>query len=718
MKKLPVILQGEATECGLACLAMVSAFWGATYTLPQLRSQFSPSLRGVNLGGITSIARALGFQCRALRTEPQNLREIRTPSILHWDLNHFVVLDRVQGEKFTIHDPKLGRRNVTAAELSQRFTGVVLELTGLTDQRSTLQVEPKLSLLRWLGVFDGFAASLATVLAFSAVLEIATLLAPGYLQTIIDSSIPNGDQDLVTVLGLVFLSLAVLQFALSFARSSAMSDLSFRLHHQWATRLFTHLVHLPAEYFQKRHVGDVVSRFRAIDNVQRVVSSIGMETGIDAAISVILIGVMFYYSAPLAAISLSGMTLCVLLRISVLSKMRRHSEVQNVAAAREISTFLETVRTSIVVKLLSLERRRIEMWSNAYVDATNGDVRVQRLSIVSVAGTNLILSIEQVAVVWLGAHLAIQGALSVGMLLAYLAYRAILMTRVRAVLEKLVELRLLAVDFDRLRDIVETEAENQSQSLEISNSKGPQAVEFYNVSFRYSSTDPWILRDVSFKIDAGESVALVGPSGCGKSTVAKLILGLLRPTSGEVLIDGRNIEGCSRSELYAAMAAVLQDDSLLTGSLIDNISSFDSGVDIARIEESAAFADIADDIVKMPMQYHTLVGDVGSSLSGGQRQRILLARALYRKPSLLVLDEATSHLDMQSESRVNESIRRMGSTRVIIAHRRETIASAGRVIELIKPGHGKSEVHQGRNAGVTNSTEKATPHGAAAVAET
>jgi ATP-binding cassette, subfamily B, bacterial CvaB/MchF/RaxB len=516
MNKVKIVYQGESSECGLACLAMVASYHGQPWTLAQLRSRFNPSLRGLHLGGLIGIARSIGLPCRALRTEPELLSALALPAILHWDMNHFVVLERINGEKAILQDPKLGQRVVSLAELRQRFTGVALELSPPAGQAT--QAPERLagnSIFGWLGVFKGFASSVWIVLFLSIALEVATLLTPAFLQTVVDSSIPNTDVDLLSVLAIAFGLLALMQFALAYARSSAISEISFRLHHHWANKLFGHLIHLPTDFFQRRHVGDVVSRFRAIDKIQRVVSAVGIEVFTDAVVSILLVIVMASYSPLLTTLAISGLVLNIALRISALTSMRSHSEAGAVASAREVSSFLETIRTSVVIRLLGLENRRRDLWANAYIDAANANVQVQRLSVLSTGITNLVTNIEQIAVVWVGARAAMNGELSVGMLLAFLAYRGILMIRSRSILEKAVEFRLLGVDCDRLQDIVD---QKQIQNVDMAGAPGPQRaarIEFVDVSFRYSESEPWVLRNLSFTIEPGDSVAFGGVSRCG-----------------------------------------------------------------------------------------------------------------------------------------------------------------------------------------------------------
>jgi ATP-binding cassette subfamily B protein RaxB len=291
-----------------------------------------------------------------------------------------------------------------------------------------------------------------------------------------------------------------------------------------------------------------------------------------------------------------------------------------------------------------------------------------------------VFGVERIAVVWAGALLVLDSAFSVGMLFAFMAYKEQFSARVAGLIDKLMELRMLQLQGERLADIVLTPPEEEAPSPEPAVEEA--SIEARNLSFRYSDTEPFVLQGCSFRIEPGESVAIVGPSGGGKTTLVKILLGLLAPTDGQVLVGGIDLQKLGVEAYRRLVGTVMQDDPLFAGSIADNVSFFDANPSQEAIERCTRLAAVHDDIAAMPMGYHTLIGDMGAALSGGQRQRILLARALYKQPRILFLDEATSALDVQRERQVNEAIRGLNLTRILIAHRPETIASAGRVVVL------------------------------------
>jgi ATP-binding cassette subfamily B protein RaxB len=332
------------------------------------------------------------------------------------------------------------------------------------------------------------------------------------------------------------------------------------------------------------------------------------------------------------------------------------------------------------VKVAGEESQRRSTYENLMVDTVNNDIRLSRMGLGFNSASQLVFGVERIAVIWIGAKLAMDNVFSVGMLIAYLAYKDQFAGRMSSLIDKWVEFRMLRLHGERLADIVLTEPEAEP-SFETPPPTDTR-IEVENLSFRYADGEPWVLKDCSFTIEPGESVAIVGASGCGKTTLVKLMLGLLKPTSGNIRIGGQDLWKVGPRNIRSLIGAVMQDDQLFAGSIADNIAFFANDFDMERIEQAAKLAAINDEITAMPMGYHSLIGDMGSSLSGGQKQRIILARALYRNPKLLFLDEATSHLDVNNEQLVNEAVRHLKLTKVIVAHRPETIASADRVLQM------------------------------------
>jgi ATP-binding cassette subfamily B protein RaxB len=658
---------------------MIACFHGHRIDLAALRRRFTVSLKGATLAYLMQVAGKLHLAPRPLRLELDELGELRAPSILHWDQNHFVVLESADARGAVIHDPAFGVRRLSIAEVSRHFTGIALELTP-TSEFTPADERRRIRLRDLTGPVAGLNRSLVQVFALALALQAIAVVSPFYMQWAIDGAVVSADRDLLTVLGLGFLMLAVIQVAITVLRSWVVLYLGTTLNLQWLANVFSHLLRLPVSFFEKRHLGDVVSRFSAVTTIQRTLTSSFVEALIDGVMAVVTLAMMLVYSAWLTVIAITAVSVYGILRWLFYEPLRRATEEHIVHSAKQQSHFLETVRGVQSIKLFGRQEERRSRWLNLVVDAVNQDLVTQKLGLGFRSANGLVFGVERVAIVWLGALLILDSAFSVGMLFAFVAYKEQFSARVAGLIDKLIELRMLGLLGERLADIVLTAPEEESPALPLDGIDA--SLEVRGLSYRYSDTEPFVLLNCSFSVAPGESVAVVGPSGGGKTTLVKLMLGLLPPTDGKVLAGGVDIQKLGIDRYRKLVGTVMQDDQLFAGSIADNISFFDPCPDHGAIEHFARLAAVHEDVAAMPMGYNTLIGDMGAALSGGQRQRILLARALYKRPRILFLDEATSALDVQKERAVNEAIRSLNLTRILIAHRPETIASAERVVVL------------------------------------
>lgn len=680
-RRLPVILQTEAAECGLACLSMVAGFYGFKTDISSMRRLFMVSIKGTTLGHMIQMANALSLTTRPVKLELDDLSRLKLPCILHWNFNHFVVLKKVSGSGVVIHDPAVGVRRLSLAETSAAFTGVALELwPGASFQPVTFKQRIRLGAL--MGQVGGLFRSFAQIILLALALEIFALVSPFYLQWVIDNVVVSADRDLLTTLALGFGLLIILQQGIGVVRSWVVMHMATTLNVQWRSNVFAHLLRLPVPFFEKRHLGDIVSRFSSIDTIQKTLTTSFIEALLDGLMTVLTLIMMFIYSPLLAWIAIAAMALYALARMAWYRPLRSATEEQIIRAAKQQTHFLETVRGVRTIKLFQRQDERRSSWIGLLVDQINADLRSQKLHIFYRLANGLLFGLEHVIVIWLGARLILENSFSVGMLMAFMAYKDQFVGRVSALIDKLVEVKMLRLQAERLADIVLTEPEESGLVHGFSEAPADTRIEVVGLRFRYADGEPWVLDGIDLDIAAGESVAIVGPSGCGKSTLINAMLGLRGASAGEVRIGGVSIARMGLDALRGMVGTVMQDDVLFAGSIADNICFFDYQADREWIEECARRAAIHEEIMAMPMGYSTLIGDMGSALSGGQKQRVLLARALYKRPGILFLDEATSHLDITRESSVNEAIAALNITRIIVAHRPETIATADRVIEL------------------------------------
>ena len=680
-RKVPVILQTEAAECGLACLAMISSRYGLETDLRTLRERFSLSLKGMNLKSLIAVANHLGFVSRALRVKRAELAQLSTPCILHWDLRHFVVLTGVRGNRVTIHDPAIGERKLTMKEVGRSFTGIALELTPGNDFTPAKE-KTRVRIRDLLGRIIGLRRAVTQILVISLAIETAAVMLPWLSQWIIDDVIVSGDHSLLSVLVIGMVLLGLFQLTISTLRAWLMISLGTRMNLQWSSNVFSHLVRLPISYFEKRHLGDIISRFGAVDEIRRVITNGFIEGVVDSIMATIALVLMFVYSAELTLLVVCTVLLYIALRIYHYRTYRGRREEEIVRNAKLSSLTMESVRGVQSIRLFNFENTRVSSWTNQLVDVYNARIALQKFNIGYNFGNGLLTTVENSLVVWLAAGMIIDNTFSIGMLFAYLGYKGQFTSKIFAFIERIISFKLLSIQSERLSDIVFHPREATDTGIFLEPSDNGHGIELKNIWFRYADSEPWVLKGINLHISPGDSVYILGPSGCGKTTLIKLILGLMEPTHGKILIDGIPLRRLNRQQYRSILGSVMQEDQLFAGSIQDNVSFFDTHMDIPRVRNCLALCGILEEVMAMPMGLQTLVGDMGTTLSGGQKQRILIARALYKKPEILILDEVTSHLDKENQARVLEVLRRDATTHISITHRDELIGPRDRVFQM------------------------------------
>ena len=709
--RLPVIQQTEAAECGLACLAMISSYHGHRIDLNTLRRRHPVSLKGVTLRALIEVASLMNFVCRPLRFEFDHLPKLRLPAIVHWDMNHFVILKEVKRHGIVVHDPAGGAKFFPISEASKHLTGVALEFSPSEgflpkDERARLPFSTFWTQLR------GSTHALVQILILSIVLEAFVIASPFYLQLTVDEVIARGDADFLLVLALGFCLLTAINVAANTIRSVILLIVQNVLHFQIGARLFHHLIRLPSAYFEKRHIGDVLSRFASIEPIRNVLAEGMIAAVIDGLMAIATLAMILIYSAELALIVLAAFVLYTAVRLGAYRLLRQRSLAVIEAKAQENSTFIETVRAIQSLKLFNRESGRETQWLNRYSDVVSANVRLGRATIAFATINGALFGLANIVTIYLAARLALGGRLTLGMIFAFMSYKQQFTDKAVQLVEKALDFRILELHLERLADIALSPLERGHDQVVAYPRQLQGRIELRNVFFRYAETEPFALEDVSFIIEPGEFVAIMGPSGGGKTTLVKIMLGLLEPTSGEVLIDGVPLSTMGPRTYREQVGAVMQEDQLLSGSIADNICFFDPSFDQVRMIACTQLAGIHDEIMAMPMTYNSLIGDMGSSLSGGQKQRVLLARALYRQPRILFMDEGTAHLDVDNERHINESLKHLGMTRICVAHRpdsgADTILHVAKTAEWRSRATPPSTITHGRDTRASGDPAPAT----------
>ncbi|QUG74974.1 ATP-binding cassette domain-containing protein [Erwinia sp. E602] len=678
LQKTPLILQSETNECGLACLAMITGYFGKHVDLASARTLHGTTSHGMTLREIITAFEQVGMTARASRVELDELRSLSRPVILHWSFNHFVVLVKVTYRGAVIHDPAIGRRSISLRELSDKFTGIIMEAwPAETFDKKPLKMNVTVSDL-FRGV-RGLTRIFSGVLVLSALVELLSVAVPAASQFTIDTLVRSSDREGIFFVGIVVIAALLIKSAFSVVRAWILMNLRYMLGVKWAEMFFNRLIQLTLPFFEKRHTGDIASRFQSLTAIQEAFTADMVASLLDAIVIFISIAIILTYSPLLAIGPLVAAAGYAALK-AVLFSIYRTRKIEHIAfEAVQSSHFLETVRAISAIKMLNLTPVRRHEWVNHVVNSTHAGNQLFKLDLMTNTAAVLLIGFSGIYVLSMGA-LGFDKGITTGALLAVMLYADMVITRTVKLVNAVSDFCLVSMHSQRLTDIAVSPVEKIEEERSPAQLNGH--VVMRNLSFRHSPTESNIFENINIEVMPGESVAIIGPSGCGKSTFLHVLAGLYEPTNGDIFINGVSMSSIGKRAIREHVAFVMQDDKLLAGTLQKNITGFSESPDLERMAECASYAAIDEEISTFPLGYESMLGDIGSTLSGGQRQRISIARALYRQPGVLLLDEATSDLDIDNEQKITRSISRLPITRIFVAHRPEMIKSADKVFNL------------------------------------
>lgn len=680
MQRIEPVYQSEASECALACLCMIMNANGHDVDLAYLRQKHALSQRGATIKDILRISSDVGLIGRALKFELEYLNQLESPCILHWGLMHFVVLERITRDGAIIVDPAIGRRKVTKKQLNDCVTGIAVQFQPTKDMPRQ-QGRKQLSVREFLADSLSFRKAIWVILAAAFVHEVLLLLIPFYLQIVVDLVIEGGNSEALPFVFGVFVGVLVLVAISQVVRSFLGIRLGRSISLEWQLFAYRRVLSLPLDYFVKRNLGDISSRVRGIEQIQRTVTVDFADAILEALFSIIIAAVLFVYSPLMGSVTLFAVLVAILVRLVWTAKIVSHIQGYEINAAKQNNFFFETVRSIIPIKLFGGESNRLSHWFTSVSKTQKHHVERERARAKLEAVTSVLMDFERLAVVGIGAWLALDGRLTLGMLLAYVIYRELLVSRLISFLSKTTELKSIGVQVGRLSDIVAAEPEEKGP-IEFPDVPGGFEIEFVDVWFQYSVSDPWVVKGLSLKIPSDNTVLFHGPSGAGKSTLLGLASGLLRPSRGEVLVNGKPIQHVNRNSFRNKIVCVMQDEMLFEGTILDNIALFEDSCDHEAVKDAAKKACIHDFIEALPMGYMTFVSGLQAGFSGGQRQRIILARVFYFSPRLVVLDEYSSNLDPEVERSINKAIDQLEATKLIVSHREATRELADILVDM------------------------------------
>jgi ATP-binding cassette subfamily B protein RaxB len=678
---VPMLFQAQTSECGLACLAMISSYFGKELSLGQLRERYQITNLGASIKDLMIASTRLKLGCRPLKLELGDLGKLQLPVILHWDLDHFVVLTKVSGRTFTIHDPAVGVRRYSLAELNLHFTGVALEISCLQDFTPE-KSNPKLTLRHLFKPGADFFKTALQVFLLSIAIQILAIAAPLYLQLVIDQGISLQDHDLILLLAILFLIITVAKSAVSYFRGIVLLQFSSQTGFQLARNSFGHLIRLPINYFERREIGDVVSRFGSLETIKQLVTQEMITVIVDGIFSCVTLLLLFLYSPVLGGIALASISLFCLVRILALKTERILRQEALVASAKQQTGFIENVRTIVTTKLYGLETERANSWLADYTGLINSGYFLGRFQLSIGTAQSLLFGLDYIATIFLGTQLVLNQGMTIGQLMSFIFLKQNFVSSVSAMIPKLSEIQLMKLELDRLADITLHKVDVIDQAPSIVDKELAGHIKIDGLGFRYGDTSNWIIENLELTLLAGESLGIYGASGCGKTTLLKLLLGIETPSKGKVFIDDKELTKQSWGGMRGKISAVTHGETVLTGSIAYNINLGLDHFDLEKLQSVCTITGLDKLISELPMGFSTPLTEAGAVFSAGQLQRLLLARALYQQPKILVLDEALSHLGDADAIATFEKLKKLGMTLVFVSHNPKLIELTDSQLQL------------------------------------
>jgi HlyB family type I secretion system ABC transporter len=680
-KRVPEVRQLSEVECGLACLTMILNYHGRGISLSELRTRSGVGRDGLSALDIVQTARSHGLRVRAVSLPRSDFRYVPLPAIVHWEFDHFLVVERWSARRIDVVDPARGRWRLTPDEFDRGFTGVVLIL----DPGASFATRPAPSrkafrtyVLQYIRREPG---TFLQILALSLLLLLAGLALPALTKVVVDQVLPFRMQDLLPVLAIGIVALALSQIVATLLREWLLVYLRARIDIQMTLGFVEHLLGLPYRFFQQRSTGDLLARVGSNTVLRELLSNQLLSTVMDSSLVAFYLIILITQSPPFGLLTLAIGMLEVLILILSNGPVRRLAGRELAAFGKSQGALAEALVGIATLKASGAEQRALERWSNTFFDHLNISLRYGYVSGTLAAILTTLPSFGQLALLWVGATQVLNGSLTVGTMVAFLALAAAFFAPLTSLVRSGQQFQLVGANLERISDVTEAEPEQHGQApLPTPSLTGN--IRLHGVSFRYGQTAPDVLREVDLSVDPGQRIAIVGHSGSGKSTLGKLLLGLYLPTEGRICYDGLELDQLDRHELRRQFGVVLQESVVFSGSILSNITLSDPFMGRERAMQAARIAAIHDDVMAMPMGYDTFVSEGGSALSGGQRQRLAIARAVAHQPRILLLDEATSHLDVETEQQVAQNLQGLACTQIIIAHRLSTVRDADFILVL------------------------------------
>jgi ATP-binding cassette subfamily B protein len=684
--RIPVILQMDASECGVACLTMVLNCFGRKTHLTECCRFFDAGRDGVTAKTIANAARDFGLRVKAYSASPHDFQHIQLPAIIHWNFNHFVVVEKWSSKKVVIVDPSAGRRQLMPDEFDSGFTGVVLTFEpgvrfeyGDTEKTKNSWFNYLKSLL----CIPGASGVLAQILGASLLLQVFGLALPIFTKVLVDNILPLRIANIMTILGIGIIIIILSQVIISYLRAALLVYLQGRLDSHMMLGFFEHILSLPYRFFQQRTSGDLLMRLGSNMRIREALTNQTISAVLDGSFVLVYLAILLFRDTVFGVFVFGFGMLQVVIVIATTRWVHVLTQQDLDAQAESQSYLVEALTGIVTLKASGTEDRAFDYWSNLFFKSLN--ISLRRSHFLATIDTIIIAlrTFAPLLLLWVGALRVLNGSMSLGTMLALNAIGILFLTPLASLVSNGQQLQLVGAHLDRIADVVEAEPEQSPRTTH--NARQPiSRIDMSLLDFHYDKNAPLVLRDISLSIKSGQKVALVGRTGSGKTTLAMLLLGLYTPTKGRILYNGIPMQRMNYRALRSQFGVVLQESFLFNGSIRQNIAFNNPAISLEEVIEAARTAGIHDEIMGMPMGYETIVAERGAALSGGQRQRLSIARALAHKPAILLLDEATSHLDALTEDIVDRNLNRLSCIRIVIAHRLSTIRNADLILVIDK----------------------------------
>lgn len=680
-RKVPELLQMSAIECGAACLAMILSYYGRKTSISEIDKSTGIGRDGLSALSIVQAARRYGLKVRTISLAVNDFRFVSLPAIIHWEFNHFLVVERWSASGVDVVDPAVGRERLTAEAFDAGFTGIVMMFEpGM--EFDTHSAASSRSLRAYLIQYLKRSPFIfLQIMLASLLLQAFGLVIPFVTKIVVDQIIPYKLIPLLSLLGIGLPLILLAQLVTMLIRSSLLIYLQARIDASLTSNFFEHLLKLPLRFFQQRSSGDIMARVASNTTIRDLISSQLVSSILDGSMVILYLLILLSQSLVFGGIALLIGFLQVLLLIVTRGPVRRLAR-RELDAVGESQGYVTEMLTGIeTLKAAGAEQRAFQRWFNLFFKQLNLSVRMDYMTTIVSSLISMLNVFAPLALLWVGANAVLHGTMQIGTMLAL----SVLVGEFLAPLASLASsgqlLQVARSHMERLADVTEAEPEQHMQDVQQPPRLTGQ-VTLKQVSFKYDPNAPMVLKDINLHISAGQKIAIVGRTGSGKSTLGKLLLGLCLPTEGTIYYDGIPLPTLDFQAVRAQLGAVMQDTRTFSGSIRQNITFNHTNIPMEQIVKATQVAALYDDILQMPMRYETLVSEGGNALSGGQRQRLALACALAHEPAVLLLDEATSSLDVITERTIEQNLQELQCTQIIIAHRLSTICGADCILVL------------------------------------